>query len=127
MRGTTSSSGGRSPLVRAGSPLAAGDTATGPVADVEDEADDHEEPAPTAQPVDDRVVGQDVEQGRVREDDQPEQRDEEAGEGAVDQVREDPDQRQDEPGCDPGEQCEEAAHRSILPTAHVSEPVVTPL
>src|SRR3954449_8564242 len=90
-----------------GAALTAGGTATGPVADVEHEADDHEGPAPTAQPVADRVVGEDVEQGRVGEDDQPEQREDETVEGAVHQVREDPDQDQGDPGCEPGKQCEQ--------------------
>src|SRR5262245_47643506 len=48
-----------------------------PVADVEDESQDDEEPAPATHP-DHRSVGQHVEERRVREKDQSEERNEEA-------------------------------------------------
>ena len=46
--------------------------------DVEDKAEDHKDPSPTGQSAGNRVVGKDVEQGRIRKHDQPEERDEEA-------------------------------------------------
>src|SRR4051795_1874464 len=81
------------PALRAGITLAASRTSAQPVTNVEDEAEDHEEPAPTAQ-VGYRAVGKNVEQGRIRKEDQPEQWNDEAAEGAVHQVREDPHQHE---------------------------------
>jgi hypothetical protein len=48
------------------------------VPDVEDKAEDHKDPSPTPHSAANRAVGEDVEQGRIGKDDQPEERDEEA-------------------------------------------------
>jgi hypothetical protein len=42
-----------------------------PVPDVEDKAQDHKDPSPTAHSAANRAVGKDVEQGRIGKDDQP--------------------------------------------------------
>ena len=46
-------------------------TSADPVPDVEDKAEDHKDPSPTAHPAANRAVGKHVEQGRIGKDDQP--------------------------------------------------------
>jgi transposase len=112
-------------LVGTGVSLSTGYSTTGPMGDVEDEAQDHEGPSPAVHSGD-RAVSEDVEQGRVREEDQAEQGNEEGVVGAVHQVREDPDEHQCDPRSERGEQGEQTSHLWILPSADV-EPVVTSL
>ena len=55
--------------------------------DVEDKAQDHKDPSPTAHSAANRAVGKDVEEGRIGKDDQPEERDEEASPVVIDSAR----------------------------------------
>ena len=89
-------------------------TSADPVPDVEDKAEDHKDPSPTAHPAANRVVGKDVEQGRIGKDNQPEERDEEAVECTVHPVRENPDQHESDSWREPGKQCEQTTHPSTL-------------
>ena len=98
-------------------------TSADPVPDVEDKAEDHKDPSPTDHSAANRVVGKDVEQGRIGKDDQPEDRDEEAVECTVHQVRENPDQRESNSWREPGKQCEQTPHPSTFLSGPRSEPV----
>jgi hypothetical protein len=98
-------------------------TSADPVPDVEDKAEDHKDPSPTAHSAANRAVGKDVEQGRIGKDDQPEDRDEEAVECTVHQVRENPDQRESNSWREPGKQCEQTPHPSTFLSGPRSEPV----
>src|SRR5829696_9677159 len=90
-------------------------TSADPVPDVEDKAEDHKDPSPTAHSADNRVVGKDVEQGRIGKGDQPKERDEEAVECTVHQVGENPDQRESDSWCEPGKQCSRHPIRPPFP------------
>ena len=95
--------------------------------DVEDKAEDHKDPSPTAHSAANRAVGKDVEQGRIGKDDQPEERDEEAVECTVHQVRENPDQRESDSWREPGKQCEQTPHPPTFLSGPRCEPLDTTL
>src|SRR6188768_1358949 len=103
--------------------LPTGHTSADPVPDVEDKAEDHKDPSPTGYSACNRVVGKDVEQGRIGKDDQPEERDEEAVECAVHPVRENPNKRESDSGRDPSKQCEQAPHPPTFLSGPRCEPV----
>src|SRR4029453_18645009 len=90
--------------------------------DVEDKADDHKDPSPTAHSAANRAVGKDVEQGRIGKDDQPGERNEEAVECTVHQVRENPDQRESDSWREPGKQCEQTPHSPTFLSGPRCEP-----
>src|SRR4029453_13946756 len=90
--------------------------------DVEDKADDHKDPSPTAHSAANRAVGKDVEQGRIGKHDQPEEWDEEAVECTVHPVRENPDQRESDSWREPGKQCEQTPHRPTFLSGPRCEP-----
>src|SRR5215207_10566203 len=98
-------------------------TSADPVPDVEDKAEDHKDPFPTAHAAANRAVGKDVEQGRIGKDDQPEERDEEAVERTVHQVRENPHQHESDSWREPGKQCEQTPHPPTFPSGPRYEPV----
>ena len=93
-------------------------TSADPVPDVEDKAEDHKDPSPTGHSAANRVVGKDVEQGRIGKDDQPEERDEEAVECTVHPVRENPDQRESNSRTNPASNASRHPIRRPFSPAH---------
>ena len=65
--------------------------------------------------------------GRIGKDDQPEDRDEEAGECTVHQVRENPDQHESDSWREPGKQYEQTPHPPTFPSGPRCEPLDTTL
>src|SRR5262245_5813390 len=89
--------------------LPAGVGTAGPVRDVEHDPDHDEEPAPAGH-ADDGAPREDVEQRRVGQEDQAQQRQDEPVERPVHQRGEDPDQQQRDPWKEPRQQREQAPH-----------------